>query len=125
MAYINAGGQTAVLKDSDGVRLLPNVTVPLGLFTHLTFEPSIQAFEPGAKLLIVTKGVTETCGASGEFGGEGVLRVLEEHGEGPATAIAKAVLQAADAYKVVPWYRTFGFGKVVEDDLTTLVMVRG
>lgn len=124
MAYINAGGQTAVLKDSDGVRLLPNVTVPLGLFTHLTFEPSIHAFEPGAKLLLVTKGVTETPGASGQFGTAGVLRALEQNAAGSAAAICQAALKAADAFKVLPWYRSFGFGKVEEDDLTALVMVR-
>ena len=48
LAYISAGGQPAVFRDSDGTRLLPNVSVPMGLFTHLTYEPSIQAFEAGA-----------------------------------------------------------------------------
>ena len=55
LAYINAGGQTAVISDSDGTRFLPNVSMPMGLFTHLTYEPSMQAFERGAKLLVVTK----------------------------------------------------------------------
>jgi serine phosphatase RsbU (regulator of sigma subunit) len=60
LAYVNAGGQVAVLRDSEGTRPLPNVAMPLGLFTHLTFEASMQALEPGACLMIVTKGVTDS-----------------------------------------------------------------
>ena len=33
LAYINAGGQTALFRDSEGTRALPNVSMPLGLFT--------------------------------------------------------------------------------------------
>ena len=47
LAYINAGGQTAMLRDSEGTRPLPNASLPLGLTTHMPYEASMQAFEPG------------------------------------------------------------------------------
>ena len=59
LAYINSGGPPAIIRDSDGTHVLGHVTMPLGLFTHLTFEPAIQAFEPDARLLLVTKGILE------------------------------------------------------------------
>ena len=61
LAYINAGGPPAIFRDSDGTRILGHVTMPLGLFTHVIFEPAIQAFEPGARLLLVTKGILEAA----------------------------------------------------------------
>ena len=41
LAYINSGGQPAIFRDSDGTRTLGHATMPLGLFTHLTFEPHL------------------------------------------------------------------------------------
>lgn len=49
LAYVNAGGQTAAIRDSDGTRLLPDVAMPLGLFTHLIYDASMQVFEPGRR----------------------------------------------------------------------------
>ena len=52
LAYINSGGPAPIFRDNDGTRILGPVSMPLGLFTHLTFEPAIQAFEPGARMLL-------------------------------------------------------------------------
>ena len=77
LAYINAGGQTAALLDSDGARPLPSASPPLGLTTHMTYEASMQAFEPGARLLAVTKGVTLSRQGKIAFGPERVLQALQ------------------------------------------------
>jgi serine phosphatase RsbU (regulator of sigma subunit) len=127
MAYINAGGQTAVLRDSDGTRELPNVSVPMGLFTHLTYEPSIQAFEPGAKLLVVTKGVVEARRGRTPFGAERVREVMENAGEGASAAeICESVLRAAGAFQRRRWRRLSGLGRRrdADEDRTALAMVR-
>lgn len=127
LAYINAGGQPAVFRDSDETRLLPNVSVPLGLFTHLTFEPSIQAFEPGAKLLIVTTGVVETDHLRTHFGVDRIIRFLQDSTSDSAREITRATLEAAHDFKKLPWYsihRLRRRNKRREEDLTALAIVR-
>ena len=124
LAYINAGGQTAVLHDSEGTRPLPNVSMPLGLFTHLTYEASMQAFEPGARLLVVTKGVTESMRDKTPFGAERVLEVLQSSKDESASGVCQAVLEAAHEFEKRRW-EWFTFGrKVVREDMTALAMVR-
>jgi serine phosphatase RsbU (regulator of sigma subunit) len=127
LAYINAGGQTAILRDSEGTRALPNVSVPMGLFSHFTYEPSMQAFEPGAGLLVVTKGVIERCRGGAVFGRDRVMRILEDSPGGSAAEICQATLQAAHGFEEIPWYspRRLGFkGSKRQEDLTALAMVR-
>ena len=50
--------------------------MPLGLFTHVTYEPAVLAFEPGDKLVLATKGVTESRRGTTEFGAKRIERVL-------------------------------------------------
>lgn len=127
LAYINAGGLTAVFRDSDGTRVLPNVCAPMGLFTHLTYEPSMLAFEPGAELLIVTKGVTECQRGRAHFGVERVLGLLQSSEADSAIEICRATLQATHDFRKLPWY---SFDKLrhrrreVDEDLTALAMIR-
>lgn len=126
MAYINAGGQPAVFHDRDGTRLLPNVSVPMGLFTHLVYEPSIQAFVPGARLLIVTKGVVESHRGRAQFGVDRVVRVLEEAAADPAGDICRSVLQAAANFQKPS---RFGISRLRSkrkrrEDMTALAVTR-
>jgi hypothetical protein len=123
LAYINGGGQTAVLQDSEGTRALPFVAMPLGLFTHLTYEPSMQAFEQGARLLVVTKGVTESLRGKVPFGPERVLEVLRDSKNDLAEGLCGEVLEAAHAYQKLSRRRTL-FGRREVEDMTALAMVR-
>jgi serine phosphatase RsbU (regulator of sigma subunit) len=127
-AYVNAGGLTAVFHDSEGTRSLLNVAMPMGLFTHLTYEPSMQAFEPGAKLLLVTKGIVETQREKTYFGADKVQGVLHSAQTDSAAEICQITLHAANDFKKTPkgGLRNLQFWRedVVEEDLTALVMVR-
>jgi len=126
-AYVNAGGLNAVFRDSEGTRALPNVAMPMGLFTHLTYEPSMQAFEPGAKLLLVTKGIVETQRGKTHFGAERVQSVLQSAETDSAEEICKFTLHAANDFKKTPksGLRNLHFWReVVVEDLTALAMVR-
>jgi len=124
LAYINAGGQTVALHDSDGARVLPNASPPLGLTTHMTYEASMQAFEPGARLLVVTKGVTLSRRGKDPFGAERVLKALESAKDEPASGVCQVVLKAAHDFEkqrgewLTPWR------KRVPEDKTALAMVR-
>jgi serine phosphatase RsbU (regulator of sigma subunit) len=124
LAYINAGGQTALFQDSEGTRPLPNVSVPLGLFTHLTYDASIQAFEPGAMLLVVTKGVTQSMGGNKPFGPEKVNKVLQNSKDESASGLCRAVLKAAQQFQKRRWDWLPFRGEPVREDLTALAMVR-
>jgi serine phosphatase RsbU (regulator of sigma subunit) len=122
LAYINAGGQTAIIQDSDGTRPLPAVSLPLGLMTHLTFEASMQAFEPGAKLLVVTKGVTESMRGKVPFGAGRVREVLEQAPAASAEGLCHAVLDASFSFEKRRWASQFR--KTPREDMTALALLR-
>ncbi|WP_158944102.1 PP2C family protein-serine/threonine phosphatase [Granulicella sp. S190] len=130
LAYVNAGALTAVFHDSSSTHLLTSPAVPMGLFTHLTYEPSVQAFERGAKLLIVTKGVMETQHGRAHFGVDRLIPLLQDSDPATtnsATEICHAALKAAEEFKQVPWYslHNLPFGHKNEDeDLTAMALVR-
>jgi serine phosphatase RsbU (regulator of sigma subunit) len=127
LAYINAGGPAAIFRDSDGTRVLGHVTMPLGLFTHLTFEPAIQAFEPNARMLLVTKGILEAQRGREEFGVERVTAVLEHISAGSAFDLCGVTLEDAHEFRKPPWYspERLPFVKPQRvEDLTAVALVR-
>jgi serine phosphatase RsbU (regulator of sigma subunit) len=124
LAYVNGGGQIAAIRDSDGTRLLPDVAMPLGLFTHLIYDASMQAFEPGATLLIVTKGVTEGARGKVPFGADRVMEVLERSRQRSAAQVCREVLTAADQFEQGGWERLAFWRKKMREDRTALAMVR-
>ena len=127
LAYINSGGQPAIFRDSDGTRVLGHVTMPLGLFTHLTFEPAIQAFEPGARMLLVTKGILEAQRGRKQFGVERATAVLENIPNDSAFDLCAVTLEDANEFRKAPWYSPerlpFVKPKRVED-LTAVALIR-
>ena len=127
LAYINSGGQPAIFRDDDGTRILGHVTMPLGLFTHLTFEPAIQAFEPGARLLLVTKGILEARRGRDQFGVERATSLLENLPPGAAFDLCGATLQQANDFRKPPLFslQRLPFVKAERpDDLTAVALVR-
>jgi serine phosphatase RsbU (regulator of sigma subunit) len=127
LAYINAGGQPAIFRDTDGTRTLGAVTVPLGLFTHITFEPAVQAFEPGAHLLLVTKGVPDASRGRRHFGVDRLLHLLQNFSPGAAFDLCKTALHQAHTFRKLPWYslqRLPFFKSNRVEDLTAVALVR-
>jgi serine phosphatase RsbU (regulator of sigma subunit) len=127
LAYINAGGPPAIFRDSDGTRVLGHVTMPLGLFTHLTFEPAIQAFEPNARMLLITKGILEAQRGREQFGEERATAVLEHISAGSAFDLCGITLEDAHEFRKPPWYslERLPFSKSQSlEDLTAVALVR-
>jgi serine phosphatase RsbU (regulator of sigma subunit) len=127
LAYINAGGPPAIFRDSDGTRVLGHVTMPLGLFTHLTFEPAIQAFVPGARLLLVTKGILEATRGREHFGVERAVTLVETLAPGTAFDLSAATLKASHEFRKQPWYspRRLPFVKAERvEDITAVALIR-
>src|ERR1700761_3363360 len=76
LTYHYAGHFLAVFHDGQETRVLEPGGIPMGLFTHSTYEPAVLAFAPHAKLLLVTEGVTESRRRSTKFDDERIRLLL-------------------------------------------------
>lgn len=68
VSYVNAGYTSALLRDRAGIVELGATGLPLGLFSHSAADASIVALEPGATLLLVSRGLVEANRTEKEFG---------------------------------------------------------
>ena len=68
LCYINAGHTPALVRDSSGIFHLEPNGLPLGLFSHATHDASMCVLEPGATLLLVSRGLAEVKAGRDEFG---------------------------------------------------------
>lgn len=59
LCYTNAGHTPGLLRDHGGVVELASTGLPLGLFSHATSDSPTVGLEPGAALLVVSRGVVE------------------------------------------------------------------
>jgi serine phosphatase RsbU (regulator of sigma subunit) len=112
--YINAGHPPGVLRDREGITLLEANGIPLGLFSHFTHDAQICVLQPGAGLLVPSKGVVEAKGKGGEFGIERLKESMSGGSYTTAYDLCQTVLNAVDA---------FGRG-TPQNDVTTLSLVR-
>ena len=128
LTYCNAGRVLAVFRDATSVQVLERGGVPLGLFTHVTYEPAVLAFESKDKLLLVTKGVTESRRGASEFGSKRIERLLEQSNGDAASKICDTVLREAYDFGNHPWSRVYDFfhsrGQRSHEDLTAVTLVR-
>jgi serine phosphatase RsbU (regulator of sigma subunit) len=128
LTYCNAGNLLALVRAEGNVRALEPSGIPLGLFTHTTFEAAVLALHEGDALLVVTKGVTGSKRGGTEFGTQRVTRTLRNTTAASASAICAAVLHEAHDFAHHPWSRFLSIffktkGRNV-DDLTALALVR-
>lgn len=128
LSYCNAGNLLALCREGDKVRVLESSGMPLGLFTHTTFEAVVLAFQKGDALLVTTKGVTESkCGRE-EFGVQRVTRLLADSASLSASEFCELVLRQAHDFAHRPWWHIQGFlpgrKRAGYDDLTALALVR-
>jgi sigma-B regulation protein RsbU (phosphoserine phosphatase) len=129
LTYINAGHTPAVLKDEEGTLLLEANGLPLGLFSHSTHDSQFCALGPGAAVVLVSKGLVETKGASDDFGLDRVQSILGSGRFDSADEICKAILGAVEAYerrpsRFGPSLHIPGFGDHEPNDITTLALMR-
>jgi serine phosphatase RsbU (regulator of sigma subunit) len=76
VCYVNAGYTPALLRDRTGITQLGDTGLPLGLFSHSAADASIVALEPGASLVLVSRGLVETSYKGKEFGMAQVKEIL-------------------------------------------------
>jgi serine phosphatase RsbU (regulator of sigma subunit) len=119
LAYINAGHTPALLKDNQGVTRLEANGIPLGLFSHATHDARITAVQPGAALLLVSRGLVESKADSSEYGIDRLAELVSKISFDDAQDLCTQVL--AD---VKTFTESAARPRETENDVTTLALVR-
>ena len=115
ICYANAGHTPGLLRDPSGVTELPATGLPLGLFSASTYEAPTAALQPGASLLLVSRGVVEAAYKKEEFGLERVKQQFERSSLESAKSTAAAILDDVQQFmRAAP----------AQNDFTALALVR-
>lgn len=92
VCYVNSGHTPALLRDQAGIVELPATGLPLGLFSHATPDAAMAALQPGAAMLLVSRGVIEGKSRGEEFGLERVKRSMQDSSAESAKEICVHVI---------------------------------
>jgi phosphoserine phosphatase RsbU/P len=115
VCYVNAGHTPGLLRDQSGVADLGATGLPLGLFSHSTPDASIIALQPGATLLLVSRGMVEARRKKAEFGLPQVKDLLLLTPEQSAQEICASVLERVGE---------FLSHKPAQNDITAIALAR-
>jgi phosphoserine phosphatase RsbU/P len=115
ICYVNAGHTPGLVRKGQGISELPATGLPLGLFSHATCDAPLIALEPGAALLLASRGVVEVKSKDEEFGMSGLENAFQQAPLGKAHDLCVAILNRAQAFSETP---------SKEDDMTALALVR-
>lgn len=115
ICYANAGHTPGLLHDPTGVAELPATGLPLGLFAASTYEAPFAALQPGASLLLVSRGVVEAAYKKEEFGLGRVKQRLGRVSGESASKIASDILAGVQEFLRTP---------PTHNDVTALALVR-
>ena len=115
LCYINAGHTPALLKDSSGVTMLEASGLPLGLFSHATHDAQMCVLEPGAALMLVSRGIVECKHRRREFGIASMKELLAGTKSTNPQEVCSAALAAVEE---------FTDRAPEKNDMTTLTLIR-
>lgn len=115
LCYVNAGYPPALVRDSHGITELSASGLPLGLFMHATQDALMTVLEPGAVLLLFSRGLMEARSRRSEFGIERVKKIFLSSQSHDATGFCTEMLDAVLAHVQ---------GHTIENDLSTLALMR-
>jgi phosphoserine phosphatase RsbU/P len=115
VCYFNAGHTPGLVRDTTGVAELPATGLPLGLFSHSTCDASTVALEPGAVLMLVSRGIVEAkCGGQ-EWGLDSVKAGLQRSTADSAKEFCLSILDQIQQFMCTP---------PTHNDVTTLALAR-
>jgi len=115
VCYFNAGHTPGLVRDETGVVELPATGLPLGLFSHSTCDCSTVLLEPGAVLLLVSRGIVEAKCSGQELGLDQVKAGLGQSGAENAKDMCLGVLGQVQDYMCAP---------PTHNDVTALALYR-
>jgi serine phosphatase RsbU (regulator of sigma subunit) len=115
VCYFNAGHTSGLVRDTTGVTELAATGLPLGLFSHSTCDASTVALQPGAVLMLVSRGIVEAICGSEEYGLESVKAGLQRSTAVGAKEFCLAILDQTQQFMRTP---------PTHNDVTTLALAR-
>jgi serine phosphatase RsbU (regulator of sigma subunit) len=115
VCYFNAGHTPALVRHTSDISELGATGLPLGLFSHTTSDSRIIALEPGAILLLVSRGVVEAEHNREEFGLKRVEYALQN---------ADGTSAHDTCVRVLDTMLQFASTTRMQDDTTCLALVR-
>lgn len=115
VSYVNAGHTAGLVRKGKDISELPATGLPLGLFSHATCDAPLIALEPGAALVLASRGVIEAKCKEEDFGMEGLEDALQQAPLGKAHDLCVSILNRAQG---------FACDSSKEDDMTALALVR-
>jgi serine phosphatase RsbU (regulator of sigma subunit) len=115
IAYCNAGHTPGLLRHNSEVDALPANALPLGLFSHATYEPQVKVLQAGAFLLLVSRGLVESKFRGEEFGLERLRQAMLAMAPSDAPALCRQVLDRVEEFTRAP---------LLHNDVTTIALVR-
>jgi serine phosphatase RsbU (regulator of sigma subunit) len=102
VVYFNAGHTPGLVRDPSGVSELPATGLPLGLFSHTTCDASTVFLQPGAAMLLVSRGIVEAkCGGE-ELGLESIKKGFHETTAADSKELCLSVLNRVQQFMCVP-----------------------
>jgi serine phosphatase RsbU (regulator of sigma subunit) len=115
VCYVNSGHTPGLVRDGDGIAELPATGLPLGLFSHAPGDACVVALEPGAALLLVSRGVVEGKRKGEEFGLDRIKDVFQQTAAESPKELCLTVLNGLRQFMNTP---------PTHDDVTSLALVR-
>jgi serine phosphatase RsbU (regulator of sigma subunit) len=89
--------------------------LPLGLFSHMIADAPVAALEPGAVLLLASRGIVEAKCKAQEFALQGVKEVLQQSKAARAKDLCVSVLDQVQRFMCTA---------PTHDDVTALALAR-
>lgn len=115
VCYVNAGHTPGLLRDATGIAEMGATGLPLGLFSHSAADASIVALQPGATLLLVSRGLVEARHKAQEFGLPRVKEILLGASGKSAQEVCVAVVEEIQRFMV---------GMPAQNDVTAIALAR-
>ncbi|MGA9042925.1 MAG: SpoIIE family protein phosphatase [Terriglobales bacterium] len=115
MCYFNAGHTPGLVRDGKGVVELPATGLPLGLFSHATTDAPMVAMEPGAVLLLASRGIVEAKCKGEEMGLPRLKEIFQDTTAASAKEHCLTVLDQVQEFMCTP---------PTHDDVTALALLR-
>lgn len=115
VCYCNAGHTPGLLRDHAGVSELRATGLPLGLFSHIITDAPMAALEPGAVLLLASRGIVEAKWKAEEFGLQRLKDVLQHSKSASAKEVCVSVLDQV---------KRFMRSTPTHNDVSTLALAR-
>jgi sigma-B regulation protein RsbU (phosphoserine phosphatase) len=116
LTYVNSGHTSALVRDAEATTELKANGVPLGLFSHAVTDAQMWVLQPGATLLLASKGLIESKKAfQKEYGFKRLASVVRESQFSSAAELCALVLGDVEKYT---------HNSDPENDVTTMALMR-